>query len=116
MTEGLQLMVVGMAVVFVALSLLMTGITLLSRLLHWRDRRHAQVLPGVADPSGTPTPEYPAIDGQLLAILAAAATAALGTRARVRRVRFVGWDPTVSRNWVLMGRGRHHASHIQTRR
>jgi Na+-transporting methylmalonyl-CoA/oxaloacetate decarboxylase gamma subunit len=102
-------MMVGMTVVFAALSLLLGAIVLLKRIL---DRPPAIV--EKAEPKDAEAgvkPDEPLFDDQLIAILTAAATAALGARARVYRVRFLEEEYISDHAWVHQGRAELHMSH-----
>ena len=113
MSDGYILMMVGMTVVFAALSLLLGAIVLLKRIL---DRPPPIAPPAVAEkakPEAGPgvKSDEPLFDDQLIAILTAAATAALGARARVYRVRFLEDEVIRDHGWVQQGRSELHMSH-----
>jgi Na+-transporting methylmalonyl-CoA/oxaloacetate decarboxylase gamma subunit len=107
MNDGLILMVVGMAVVFAGLSLMAIAVVLLRRFL--------------AEPPPPPsikkeersekTDAESRIDAQLIAILTAAATAALGVRVRVYRVGFVEDEWSADHSWIQQARSELHTSH-----
>jgi sodium pump decarboxylase gamma subunit len=96
--EALTLMGVGMAVVFTALLLLWLVIAIVDRATHRTEQTKTKTDGGVAA-SGSPSDASPSTDDpQLIAVLTAAATAALGQRVRLRRVHFLGdEDPSWSR-------------------
>ena len=103
--SGLALMVVGMLVVFAGLLLLWGVVTTLNHLLAEKARLR---MPDSAT-EATAAEEIEQ-NARLVAVLAAAATAALQRPARVRRVRFIshqgGADP-----WSRQGRRSIMASH-----
>ncbi|WP_428387582.1 OadG family transporter subunit [Mucisphaera sp.] len=109
---GLLLMMVGMTVVFGSLVVLLSVVQLVKALLSDKPE------PVLAEkPSVAPTPVAVAavdppveglVDGALLAVLTAAATAALGTRARVRGVRLIARR---DRAWSQQGRRSIMTSH-----
>ncbi len=109
MSDGYILMTIGMAVVFAALSLLLGAIMLLKRILERPPAEEGQDPEKEAETQ--PTPEEPVLDTQLIAILTAAVTATLGTRARVHRVRFFEEENTHDHAWVQHGRSELHTSH-----
>ncbi len=109
LSDGYILMAVGMAVVFSALSLLVGAIVLLKRIL---ERPPAvEEKPEAKEAEAEEKPEEPVLDDQLIAILTAAATAALGARARVYRVRFLEEEYISDHAWVQAGRSELHMSH-----
>ncbi|MCC5830524.1 MAG: OadG family protein [Phycisphaeraceae bacterium] len=100
--DALQLIATGMAVVFSSLLLLLAMVSLLNRLR-----------PGAKPPA--PPPEAAAletapggpgsIDGELIAVLTAAATVALQRRIRVTRIRFVKESDRIGPSgWIVQGR------------
>ncbi|MCP3870149.1 MAG: OadG family protein [Gammaproteobacteria bacterium] len=110
MNDGLVLMAVGMVVVFGALSLLLGAIMLLRRFGTEPVapvRREQESKQSVEE--AQPAKDH--IDGQLIAILTAAATAALGARVRVYRVGFIGDETNEDQAWVRQVRSEHHTSH-----
>jgi len=110
MSEGVILMTVGMVVVFLALSLLLTAIVLLFRIFEEKPTPKAEegeTAPG----QGSAEPAVQQIDGQLIAILTAAAAAVLGARVRVYRVGFVRDDLQRDHSWVQQARSELHMSH-----
>lgn len=122
--SGLVLMVVGMAVVFVGLILLMTAILLVKRLLAAMEAKpaagaaQAEVNESVVMPQ-TATGGTPTIDNELIAVLTAAATAVLMKPARVRRVRFVSPHSAAPHSWVSQGRTgimTSHRPHLRRKR
>lgn len=110
MNDGLILMVVGMAVVFVGLSLIAIVVVLLGRFFEE---------PAPPPSSGTKqgpsekaaAEQEPRIDTQLVAILTAAASAALGVRVRVYRVGFVTDEASADHSWIQQARSELHTSH-----
>ncbi|MEQ9460939.1 MAG: OadG family protein [Phycisphaeraceae bacterium] len=108
---GLLLMVVGMGVVFGSLLMLMTVVALMQRVL-------AEAPAVVVTPPREPTPVVAAssgggVDGALVAVLTAAATAALGRQARIHGVRLVARR---DRAWAQQGRRSIMTSHRPQRR
>lgn len=116
--EALTLMGVGMAVVFSALVLLWIVIALTDRLADWHLTRRqpatAETAPGDQEPSGAMADTDH--DPHLIAVLTAAATAALGTPTRVKRVHFLGRE---DQGWAQEGRRlvmTSHQPHLHKRR
>jgi len=120
--RGLELLVVGMAVVFAALVLVGVALVLIGRL---SDKpapgpgREAPPAPSAAEPPpATAAPgqaSEPEIDAHLIVVLSAAAAAACGSAVRVRRVRFLHAGRRGS--WAGQGRVDIHTSHnLQTRK
>lgn len=109
MSDGFILMMVGMAVVFVALSLLMGAIVLLKRILE----RPPSIVENAKsnDPAAGEKPDEQPFDNHLIAILTAAATAVLGARVRVYRIGFSGEEYSADHAWVQQGRSELHMSH-----
>jgi sodium pump decarboxylase gamma subunit len=97
--QSLTLMGVGMAVVFTALMLLWLAILIMDRLT---DRAvPAEQPPQPKAPVSEASPPSGQHDPQLLAVLTAAATAAMGQRVKLRRVHFVG---EAHDDWTREGR------------
>ena len=128
-TDGLMLLVVGVSVVFAALVLILVTIKLLGRVdtaieLSGRKPAGAKYAPGGEDAPPVASPSQPGPAGtsgspgpELIAVLAAAATAALRRPVRVTRVRFVSAAPAPG--WVVAGRGgimTSHRPHLHRRR
>ncbi len=102
-------MMVGMAVVFAALSLLLGAIVLLKHILE-----RAPVVAENAKPEAAEAEEKPdeqPFDNHLIAILTAAATAVLRARVRVYRIGFSGEEYKSDHAWVQQGRSELHMSH-----
>jgi sodium pump decarboxylase gamma subunit len=115
MSSGLILMVVGMAVVFASLSLLLAVIVLLRRIFAGTS---SSIEEGEHRKKAAQEPDQPQekhIDSQLIAILTAAATVALGARIRVFRVGFVGDESNSDHAWVQQARSELHMSHRRKR-
>ncbi len=110
MNEGVILMTVGMVVVFAALTLLLGAIALLFRVVA-KKKPAAEAKSETVDREEPSLPEEQKIDGQLIAILTAAASAALGARVRVHRVGFIEEQWLADHGWVQQARAEHHASH-----
>lgn len=111
--QALLLMAVGMAVVFGALVVLLAVILLVNFLGREapavEPESKAPAEPQKAPQTGTGgTPGAAGEDQQFIAVLAAAATAAIGQRVRIRRVRFVGRPSTA---WAQLGRHGIMTSH-----
>lgn len=103
LSDGLALMIVGMLVVFVALVVLLAIIAAMNRLM-----------PDPPDTALTPAPNQRQIndgwiDEKLLAVIAAAATAAVGQAVQVQAVRRLSTDE--QRAWSRSGRRRIMQSH-----
>ena len=137
-TDGLMLLVVGVSVVFVALVLILVTIKLLGRVdsaLESRARRSAggPVAGSAAEEAGAAAATgdsnvesrsmpgsasgQPALGPEMIAVLAAAATAAVRRPVRITRVRFV--SAAVPGGWVAMGRTgimTSHRPHLHRRR
>lgn len=97
LTDAVTLMIVGMAVVFGSLAILLGVVVLINRLLHQTTPAPAPA-PGSSSPAPGSSKPAPAPghstrgsvageDGRLVAVLAAAATAALGRPVRVTDVQ-----------------------------
>lgn len=85
--RGLVLMVVGMGVVFIALLLVMAGVTLINKI---GEEKQAPAESPAASPSNVPaTPSSDGISPEVLVAISAAVAATVGTDALVRRVKFV---------------------------
>ncbi len=110
MNEGLILMSVGMVVVFSALTLLLGAILLLFRVVAEKKPAPKAESEQVSGEEPAPPAEQK-IDGQLIAILTAAASAALGARVRVYRVGFIEEQWLSDHGWVQQARAEHHSSH-----
>lgn len=115
MSAGLILMAVGMAVVFAALSLLLAVIVLLRRIFAATSSSIEEEESRKKAAQESIQPQERCIDSQLIAILTAAATAALGARIRVSRVRFVGDESSGDHAWVQQARSELHMSHRRKR-
>ncbi len=128
-TDGLMLLVVGVSVVFAALVLILVTIKMLGRVdmaieLSGRKPAGAKHASGGEDAPPAASPSQPGPAGtstspgpELIAVLAAAATAALRRPVRVTRVRFVSATPATG--WVVAGRGgimTSHRPHLHRRR
>lgn len=118
--EGVVLMIVGMAVVFCALLLLMAVIAGIKR----TDAAPATAstapkpaAPSTPAPSRTATEEMAAgISPQTIAVLAAAATAALRQRVRIQRVNVLSRGGRTGGAWTQSGRRTIMTSHRPRRR
>jgi Na+-transporting methylmalonyl-CoA/oxaloacetate decarboxylase gamma subunit len=99
-SEALQLLVVGVATVFVALIVTGLVVWLLGHLL--RDK------PPVPAAAAKPLPEASlgGVDKHVLVLLAAAATVAVKHPIRIRRVRFVT-HKHIPASWAATGRADH---------
>jgi sodium pump decarboxylase gamma subunit len=80
LSAALTLMLVGMGVVFVALLLLWAVIALADRLIGVEAEREPAAEPQTAAAPGE-------VDAELVAVLAAAATAAIGQRVQIKNVQ-----------------------------
>jgi len=108
LSEGLTLMGVGMGVVFAALLLLWVMIIIVDRLT-------GSATPQPEDERGGPgvEPGGGDHDPQLIAVLTAAATAAVGRRVQLREAYFVG---EADHTWAKEGRRQVMRSHHPHRR
>ena len=102
--HGLALAVMGILVVFLALTLLVVFITLLPRLLERTLARESQTT-APADPEITLKDELPE---ETLVVIAAAVAETIRQPHRIVRIR--GLTPE-DLGWSLEGRLQHHASH-----
>ena len=104
--EGVILLVVGMGVVFLALTLIMTLVMILGRLA-----RELAPKPAAAPaPAPAPTQTTDEITPELVAVLTAAAVAATGGPVRVRRVTVLGAGSSGGA-WLAGGRASLMGSH-----
>ncbi|EMI57866.1 OadG family protein [Rhodopirellula sallentina] len=115
---GIALAVMGMVVVFLALIVLITIISLFPVAMAVIEKILPESSHHAAAPKKTPKPAAPvaddgAIPGHILAIIAAAVAEAEPGPVRIVRTRQL---TTSELAWTLEGRIRHHASHrLQTR-
>lgn len=113
--QGLVLMVVGMVVVFVALTLLLSMISLVNRLMRERPAESVGAsAPAPAESQSatmTSTGGTPMVDKELIAVISAAVTMVVRRPSRVRRIRFVGYVPGTTHGWVAQGRSGIMTSH-----
>ncbi|REJ88497.1 MAG: sodium ion-translocating decarboxylase [Planctomycetota bacterium] len=97
--HGLALAVTGMLVVFLALALVVTFITVLPRIASWLSRAHP-----------SPAPAMPVEDEQLpeelLVVIAAAVAEVVRHPHRIVHIRTPG-----DMSWSLEARLQHHQSH-----
>ncbi len=108
--DGLALTVVGIAVVFLALTLLMLMIVGFNRILARGGAKAGAVsAAGAAVAADLPAVGDVAVSPQVVAVISAAVAAALGPGARVHRVRFVG--PGERGQWAASGRAGIMGSH-----
>lgn len=107
--DGLALTVVGMGVVFVSLTILMLMIGAMNKALALREGKPAA---GAAEATGAPAAAAGPAGGvspRVAAVIGAAVAAALGTGARVHRVRFV--EQGGRGQWTVLGRAGIAGSH-----
>jgi len=111
--SGIALALLGMFVVFVALVLVTSFITLLPRLMAVLDRLHPQTVKHPA-PSKKAAKKRPAgeLPEETLAVIAAAVAATLDRPHRIVRARQLSPE---ERGWSVEGRMQHHASHARRR-
>ncbi|MDX2175061.1 MAG: OadG family protein [Candidatus Sumerlaeia bacterium] len=115
--DGVMLTVLGMGIVFTALSLIWFGLEILGRLTRIEKKvdavakgakaavqkaETAAAAPAAAAEADGPSPE-------LIAVIIAAATAAVGAPIRLRKVTYV--NPTTAHAWSDSGRRAIHTSH-----
>ncbi len=113
MSDGLVLMAVGMGVVFIALVTLW-GVVALVKALAGDDS--APATPATAAPPAPPSPiTDPGPTPELVAVITAAATAALGTHG-VRVTRITPLIRGDAAPWTAGGRQSHMATHRPARR
>lgn len=110
---GLQLTLIGMGVVFTALTLIFFVLKLFDRLNPWLagfgegDKQiHEETLAGPIEMSGELSPE-------VVAVISAAVVAAIGKNVRIRRIRYRTTSPGAA--WSVQGRVSIMASHIVKR-
>ncbi len=109
---GLSLMVVGMSVVFVALMLIGAILGLLGKLMGQAPTDDETPAQGAAVTSATEAPQTSMATGlddpRLVAVITAAATAAIGSRVKIRRIVSATQGGGA---WSAMGRSAIHTSH-----
>jgi Na+-transporting methylmalonyl-CoA/oxaloacetate decarboxylase gamma subunit len=106
--QGVELMIVGMGVVFAALMLI--GLTMvLLRVVASDKPAAAKPAAATAATAAATAAAEPPITPELIAVLTAAATVAVGQPARVSRVRFVSYTPGAA--WTEHGRRSIHSSY-----
>ena len=100
--HGIALAVMGIVVVFVALLLVASFITVLPRALR-------ALTPATAEPTAvdSPTPKDDEISEETLVVIAAAVAAVIDKPHRIVKIRGTTTDP----GWSLGGRMQHHQSH-----
>ncbi len=112
--RGVELLVVGMAVVFVALILVGLALVLIRRLLEPAAPSASVATPGPSVEPAVPAAK-PYTDPHLIVVLSAAAAAVCGAPVRVRKVRFLRADRRGG--WAERGRVDIQTSHnLQTRK
>lgn len=107
---GLQLTIIGMGVVFFALTLIIYTLKLTERLMPWLEKLggsehghgHQEATAASAETPGVLAPE-------VMAAISAAVIATVGKRARIRRVRYRSVSPGSA--WSVQGRASIMASH-----
>jgi len=108
--EAVLVLVVGMAVVFLALILLAGMI----RMLEWTDRRiNSLRIKKYAEKVETHKVDEE-INDEIVAVLSAAVATALRKPVRIRKIRFLSGGPAQA--WAVTGRLNIMASHAITRR
>lgn len=103
--DALTVAVVGMGTVFVSLWIIGELFTLLHRVIEAKESRET----GEETEVGTAADSASGLDAHLVPILIAAATAAVGRRVVVQRIRFINRN-TVS-GWAEAGRAAIQTSH-----
>lgn len=110
---GLQLTIIGMGVVFTALTLIIYTLKLMDRLTPWlvklggsgehgHGHEHTQQIAAPTETTGVLAPE-------VMAAISAAVLVAVGQRARIRRIRYRSAQPGTA--WSVQGRASIMASH-----
>ena len=111
--HGIPLAIMGLVVVFAALTLLRVFIGLLPRIMAILDYyfpEESEVLPGSSQPAQPPAS---AIPDEVVVVIAAAVAATISEPHRIVRTRELSPEEL---SWSLEGRLQHHASHsIQPR-
>ncbi len=113
--KGLELMITGMSVVFLALLMLVVVVTLFKRLGETQPAKQAE--PAAATQPVPPTPPAPPTGGippHLIVVLAAAAHEMLGQPVRVTRVRYRQLEADAG--WARQGRIGVMAGHQDVQR
>jgi len=111
---ALQLMVIGMGVVFTALALLVVFLTAFKRIDVGMSKPKPEAIPTSA-PSAQPSswPSAYGIPPEEVAVISAAVTAAITRRIQVKRIRYLGNVPETA--WSRQGRVTIMASHVTKR-
>lgn len=107
---GLQITILGMGVVFAALTLIIYVLKLTERLTPWLEKfggsghghGHQAETAAPAETPGALTPE-------VMAAISAAVVVAVGKRGRIRRIRYRSTQPGAA--WAVQGRASIMASH-----
>lgn len=108
---GLQLTIIGMGVVFLALTLIIYTLKLMDRLTPWlvklggsgeHGHEHTQQIAAPTETTGVLAPE-------VMAAISAAVLVAVGQRARIRRIRYRSAQPATA--WSVQGRASIMGSH-----
>ncbi len=102
---SLQLTIIGMGVVFFALTLIIYVLKLADRLTPWLVKLGGTGKHGHAAPVETPDVLAP----EVMAVISAAVAVAIGKRTRIRRIRYRSAQPGAA--WSVQGRASIMASH-----
>jgi sodium pump decarboxylase gamma subunit len=108
---GLQLTIIGMGVVFTALTLIIYVLKLMDRLTPWLVKLGGSGAHGHGheDQAVAPTETLEGLSPEVMAAISAAVAVAIGKRARVRRIRYRSAQPGTA--WSVQGRASIMASH-----
>lgn len=114
LADGLVLMVVGMAVVFMALILVGSSLVVIRKMAEEKPVKPKIPFAPKSTPAPAAQPAFGAspdgeLDGRLIAILTAAAAAVAGGPVRLRRVQFL--KGRADGSWSAAGRSHIHSSH-----
>jgi Na+-transporting methylmalonyl-CoA/oxaloacetate decarboxylase gamma subunit len=105
---GLQLTIIGMGVVFTALTLIIYVLKLSDRLSPWLVKLGGSGH-GHGEEAAVPAETPGALAPEVMAAIAAAVVVAVGKRARIQRIRYRSARPGSA--WSVQGRASIMASH-----
>jgi sodium pump decarboxylase gamma subunit len=111
---GLQLTIIGMGVVFTALTLIIYILKLTDRLTPWLEKFGGSGHGHGSQTEAAASSETPgALTPEVMAVISAAVIVAIGKRARIRRIRYRSTQPGTA--WSVQGRATIMASHTVKR-